>query len=189
MFRADVPHVSYLLPSIRGLQAAGFQSTRCQIFVLSTYLDPTMSPWIRQVVLLVATYWLACPMRGPTTRCVHSCALIWFMLYCHAVLPSFVTTLRRGNVHARMHATQYPLHLCPPPRLARLSFTTNFIHFLLVSATWPWRRSLAKSANTPWLVRPVRMLWPVSLGQERQIAIVGITLAGCSGMDAWPRAP
>ena len=186
-----MPHVSYLLPSIRGLQAAGFQSTRCQIFVLSTYLDPTMSPWIRQVVLLVATYWLACPMRGPTTRCVHSCALIWFMLYCHAVLPSFVTTLRRGNVHARMHATQYPLHLCPPPPQACTPLVYNELQPFSfgLSHHQPWRRSLAKSAKTPWLVRPIRMLWPVSLGQERQIAIVGITLAGCSGMDAWPRAP
>ena len=126
--------------------------------------------------------------RADHTLCAQLCTNL-----VHALLPCGFTFVRHNSTQrqrARKNACNtIPSPSLPPPRLARLSFTTNFSHFLLVSATWPWRRSLAKSAKTPWLVRPIRMLWPVSLGQERQIAIVGITLAGCSGMDAWPRAP
>ena len=162
-----MPHVSYLLPSIRGLQAAGFQSTRCQIFVLSTYLDPTMSPWIRQVVLLVATYWLACPMRGPTTCCVHSCALIWFMLYCHAVLPSFVTTLAEATCtqECMQHNT---LSIFAPPQACTP---------LVYNELQPFSFGLSHLALA------------AVLGQERQNAMAGTTCSDAVACEPRPRAP
>ena len=120
------------------------------------------------MVLLVATYWLACPMRGPTTRCVHSCALIWFMLYCHAALPSFVTTLRRGSVHARMHATQYPLHLCPPPQACTP---------LVYNELQPFSFGLSHLALA------------AVLGQERQHAMAGTTCSDVVACEPRPRAP